>query len=109
MNVVSTKAVGVGTVKKILGERAKDEELGYEQQQSLEHAEKFAQLDEKATAKLVEDLCKVEKLTEETAFKIADVLPRQPETLAAILVKDKVDLTEEELRNVLGILQKTSK
>lgn len=106
MQVLSTDPVNTVVVKKILGDRAKDEELGYEQQQALEHAEKFCKLEEKATAKLAEQLRTQEKLTPEAIVKITDLLPKYPDTLRAILLKDKIDLTDEEVSNVLQIVQK---
>lgn len=106
MDIVSSKPVGLSTVKKILEKRPK-EELGYEQQQALEYVKTFCKLDEKTAAKLVEGLSKQSQLTEETLIKLANILPKRSPTLKAILSKDKIELTDEELSHVFELVKKS--
>ena len=106
MDIVSSRPVSMATVKKILDKRSKDEELGYEQTQSLEYATKFDKFDEKQAIKLVEEIAKNGRVNEETAIKIVDVMPKHLDTLKAILLKDKTELSEEELSHVFSIIQK---
>lgn len=98
MEIKSTKPVPVSDAKEILAKRSGDGELGYEQSQALENAERF--FSEK-TADIIKKLSKNEKISEELAAKIADVRPAKPETLKAILVKDRVELSDEEVDSIL--------
>jgi DNA-directed RNA polymerase subunit F len=99
MDIKSSKPVPVSDAKEILAKRDKDGELGYEQSQALENAERFANPDK--TAKTIKALAKNEKISEELAAKIADVRPTKPATLKALLVKDRVELSDEEVDSVL--------
>jgi DNA-directed RNA polymerase subunit F len=107
MKIVSTKPVSISEVKEILEKRKEGEsELGYEQQQTFEYAEKFARRSRKETASVAEKLMKAnKKLTEEAAIKLADIAPKSMETIKAILLKDKIDLNEEELNDIYKQLQ----
>lgn len=106
MEVVSSKPVSVLYVKEELSKRNGDGELGYEQAQALEHAENTVTLTPAKQAKLVEDLKKVDGMTEEAALKVADIMPKHVSSLKALLLKEKVDLNEE---NLEAIVKMTSK
>ncbi|MBI2079662.1 hypothetical protein HYT84_02770 [Candidatus Micrarchaeota archaeon] len=101
MIVNSSKAVSLAEVKEILKKREGSEELGYEQKQTVEYLDKFADSEKKDADKWMAELMKNERVTLETAVKIVDLKPKRIETLKAILTKDKVDLTEEEMSTVL--------
>ncbi len=101
MNTTSSKAVSLAEAKKIMEKREKDGELGYEQQQALEYLKKFAKDGEEAKVK---EIAKNKKVPHETAVKIADIHPKKPETVKAILLKDRIDLSEEEIAEILKIV-----
>jgi len=105
MNIVSSKPITLSEAKSILEKRKKEADLEYEQQQSLEHAEKFAKIEVKAAKKLVDELMKNEKLSIDTAIKIVDIMPKKPETLKAILLKDKIEMSDEEMTQLLELLK----
>ncbi|MFH2107013.1 MAG: RNA polymerase Rpb4 family protein [Candidatus Micrarchaeota archaeon] len=106
MKVTSSHPVSLAEVEELLSKRKKeDEELAYEQQQSLEHAEKFKKGSAKDAEKLVALITKNnEKISQETAVKIADIMPKKLETLKAILIKDKISLSDEEVDDVFKLL-----
>ena len=106
MNITSSKPITLSEAKDILEKRKGEAELEYEQQQAFEHTEKFATLDSKTAKKLVIELMKNEKLSIDAAIKIVDIMPKKPETLKAVLLKDKIDMTDEELNQILGLLNK---
>ncbi len=103
MDIKSSKAVTVSEAKEILAKRKEDGELGYEQSQALENAEKYAKYDPEKARKLVEEIAKG-KIPHETAIKIVDVCPDNAATLRAILVKDRIELSEEEINEILKSL-----
>ncbi|MFN7991596.1 MAG: RNA polymerase Rpb4 family protein [Candidatus Micrarchaeia archaeon] len=104
MEIKSSKAVTVSEAREIMAKRKEDGELGYEQQQALDNSEKFAKLDSEKAGKMVEALVKSGKLNHETAIKVADICPDNPATLRAILVKDRIELSEDEINGILKIV-----
>ncbi len=101
MEVKSSRPVSVSEAKEIMARRKEDGELGYEQSQSLENAERFAKLDSDKARKAVQKLMENPKISEEMAVKIVDICPENPATLKAVLVKDRVELSDEEIGSIL--------
>lgn len=103
----NSEPVSESEVKVILEKRkGNEEELAYEQAQALEHAERYAELTPAKAKKLIEDIRKNERIPIETAIKITEIMPKQTSTLKAILIKDKVELNDEELGAVLKLTAK---
>lgn len=100
MEVKSSKAVTAAEARAILAARKEGGELGYEQAQALENLEITANADPKKVAGLKEKLT-AGKVTAEMAVKLIDVKPESAPTVRAILSKDKVELTEEEINEIL--------
>jgi DNA-directed RNA polymerase subunit F len=101
MNVRGTKPVTVAEARELLSERKEIGELGYEQSQALEHAEKFTRFDTAKAKKAVSAIMKAGKVSESIAVKIVDICPENAATLKAILTKDKVELSEEEMNDII--------
>ena len=106
MRVISSKPVPMAEVLSVLEERKKEEEeLGYEQANALDHAEKFVKCDsKKAEAVLKKVKAASPKIDEETAVKIVDVMPGNEETLKAILLKNKIEISDEEIKDLMKAL-----
>ena len=106
MEIKSSKPLTLSEVNDILLKRKEEGELGYEQSHLSEYCEKFVKKDVKAAQKLAKELMKASnKINEETAVKIADIAPKKADTLKAILLKDKIELNEEELNEILKLLE----
>lgn len=103
MRIVSSKPIPMAEVLEVLSERKKGgEELGYEQANALEHAENFAGCDrKKAEAVLKKVKAASPKIDDETAVKIVDIMPKTEETLKAILLKNKIEISAEEIRDIM--------
>lgn len=101
MKIVSTKPLSLTDVKDAIEEREKQGQLSYEQQQALEHAKKFASEKAKEDHALAKKLGSNEKLTQDMVTKIVDIKPKKPETLKLILAKDKIELSEEEIAEII--------
>lgn len=105
MKTTSSNPVSVAEAKEMINKRIKDGELNYEQTLAIEHAEKFANGTSKALKKKAEDIVKKnEKVPMETAVKIVDIAPKTLSTIKAIMLKDKVELTDEELAEILKLI-----
>lgn len=101
MDIKSSKSIPVSEVHDILSKRKDDGELGYEQSQALEHSERFATVKSDQVKKIIGVLVENKKITTEIATKIVDVWPSNSSTLKAILVKDRIELSDDEIASVL--------
>lgn len=97
----TSKPLSLEEAKEMLKRREKEGELGYEQQQALEYLEKFAKKDSEAKIKV---LMKMGKFSLETAVKLADIGPKKADTVRAILIKDNVNLTDEEVNEIVKLV-----
>ncbi|MCK4319798.1 hypothetical protein KAW38_04485 [Candidatus Micrarchaeota archaeon] len=101
MKTESMEPVPLSVVYKMLKKREKEGEIGYEQENALEHAKKFAGK-EKEELELVENL-KQMKIPAETAVNIVNVKPTKKDTLQSILIRENVELSEEEIKKIIKI------
>jgi DNA-directed RNA polymerase subunit F len=101
MQIKSSKPLSVSEAKEILAARKEDGELGYEQSQALENSERFADADPKKAKKLIEAVAEIGKLSTDVATKIVDIRPGSAATLRAILVKDRVEISEDAVNGIL--------
>ncbi|MBI5227632.1 hypothetical protein HY988_03530 [Candidatus Micrarchaeota archaeon] len=101
MKIKESKPVSGVVAKEILEERKKENELGYEQGQALENLEKFTKLTATKAADMVKKLVKEGKVSPESAIKIVDVGPTNPAVLKAILSKDKIELSDDEITQII--------
>lgn len=87
-------------------ERALDEdrEMRYELARAIEHVNRFAILDAEESRELVEDLRELEKVDEPTAYKIADLLPKDRDELRAVFAQERYTLSGEELDDILNVV-----
>ena len=105
MEVKSSRPAAYSEVKEILeGRKKEQEQLGYEQTQSLENLEKFTKFSKAETEKLVEKIAKAGKLNDDQAVKVVDVRPGNPGTLRAVLAKDRVEVSDEQVKEILDLL-----
>jgi DNA-directed RNA polymerase subunit F len=100
------KYLTLAEVKKILENAQKERELSYEQKLALEHAQKFSKLSVSKAKDLIEDLQKLERITDPLIYKIADLLPSELEDLKALFAKERFTLSNEELNTILGLVKK---
>jgi len=89
-------------------DRAADEEreLRYELARAIDHVNRFAVLDPEESRELVEELLELEKVDESTAFKIADLLPRNRDELRAVYAQERYSLSGDELDAILDVVAK---
>jgi DNA-directed RNA polymerase subunit F len=88
-------------------ERALDEdrEMPYELARAIDHVNRFATLDPEESRELVEELLELDKVDEPTAFKIADVLPKDRDELRAVYAQERYTLSGDELDDILGVVR----
>lgn len=105
--MVKEEYLSLADVKELL-EKEKDnrEELMPEQKLALSHADAFAKLSRTKVKKLVAELVKMDQMSEPNAYKIADLMPEEPEEVRAIFSKERFTLTKEETDQVLKLVRK---
>jgi DNA-directed RNA polymerase subunit F len=105
MKVNSTSPASVSKIKELLEKRADaEEELGYEQQNALEHGVEFAELTSKKVDSLAAKLKKeFPALSEEAAFKMAEILP--PSVALVRMIASNPELSEEDAQKIISALK----
>ncbi|HOI14508.1 MAG TPA: RNA polymerase Rpb4 family protein [Methanoculleus sp.] len=80
------------------------EEMSYELRKSIEHANHLSRTSSEKARGLVGELMKLEKMKEEIAYRIANLMPRTRDELRAIYAKERFNLTTEELDEILDLV-----
>ncbi|MCK9297843.1 RNA polymerase Rpb4 family protein [Methanoculleus sp. YWC-01] len=81
-----------------------EEEMSYELRKSIEHANHLSKASSERARALVDELIKLEKMKEEIAYRIANLMPRTRDELRAIYAKERFNLTTEELDEILDLV-----
>jgi DNA-directed RNA polymerase subunit F len=100
------RIVSLEEVKNILTKEEKDRELSYEKRLALDHAKSFSKLNITTTKKLIKDLQKMERISEQIAYKIAELLPQHPDDVRAIFAKERFNLEEKEINEIIELVTK---
>jgi DNA-directed RNA polymerase subunit F len=82
----------------------KGEEMSYELRKSIEHANHLSKTSAEKARDLVDELLKLEKMKEDIAYRIANLMPRTRDELRAIYAKERFTLTTEELDEILDLV-----
>lgn len=108
--VIGEELLTVSEAKALLSEveadRAADpdREMRYELARSIEHVNRFTVLTPEDARALVSDLEELEKVTESTAYKIADLLPRDRDELRSVYAQERYSLSGDELDEILNVV-----
>ncbi|RLI85636.1 MAG: RNA polymerase Rpb4 [Archaeoglobales archaeon] len=93
-------------MEKIAEVRQKKGELLYETRRALKHLRTFAKLPSDKAREVVEELMKLPFVSKETAVKIVDMMPQNPDEVRLIYAKEKVTLKAEDIESILEILNR---
>jgi len=107
--VEKEKPVSLTEVYKILRERKKIGELGYEQRLAYDYAQKFKSLSPKKAENLMKELLELGKIREHQAVSIIDLMPETEEDVRLIFAKERTPLDDEDIRQILEIVRKYKK
>jgi len=103
------RLVSIPEVKKVLESTQQSRELTYEQKLALEHATYSAKTDPRNAQKLVEELRKIERITDGIAYKIVEIWPEHPDDVKAIFAKERFTLKEDEVEGILKLVSRHGK
>ncbi len=87
-------------------EGEEEEEIRYERRKAHEHTTKFAKLGAGKSRTLINELLRLEKMKEEIAVRIADLMPKSANEVRAIYAKERFTLTEADLEKILDLVTK---
>jgi DNA-directed RNA polymerase subunit F len=112
MKLVSEKSVTLLEVNDLLRKRHKEStgEFPYEQQNTLDYSEKFVDRITPAKAKeLRKELSDLKFLSEEQIVTLINILPKKDEVTKACLTGEKLDVTEDQVKEVTKIIKPYAK
>ena len=98
------KVVSLSEVKKMLEKDEGERELSYEQRLALEHAKHFNVVSQKEDVKIMKKLMQIERINENLAAKITELIPRSETEVRAIFAKERFNLEPEEIKEILETL-----
>ncbi|HEV8361708.1 MAG TPA: RNA polymerase Rpb4 family protein [Candidatus Thermoplasmatota archaeon] len=107
-SVTEGRLLTLSEVRELLEEAERTRgELSYEQKLALDHARSFAlKLSGAKARELVERLRKVsDKVSEQHAVKMADLLPTHPDDVRVIFAKERFQLEKDEMDKILETVQ----
>ena len=105
MEVNDEKVTNWVEVKKILLKKEKENELGYEQKNALDHLRKFCKISEAKANKIISELRQIEKLKDKHIANIVNFLPENQEELRILFANERVVLTNEDKKKILKIVK----
>jgi DNA-directed RNA polymerase subunit F len=112
MKMLSEKPVTLLEVNEILKKRHKEStgEFPYEQQNTLDYSEKFTERLPAAKAKeLKKELSALGFLTAEQIVTLLNILPKKDDATKACLTGEKLDVTEEQVKEVTKVIKPYAK
>jgi len=98
--------VTLAEVRDLLEAENTKRELLPTQKNALDHGLAVAPLSLEDTKSIQEEVSKLEGVTESTATKIADMLPRYPEEVRAIFSKERVNLEPETITSIIDTVSR---
>ena len=104
--IVSEEEVTLPRVKKLLSQRAKESELSFQQNITLEHASGFSKMAPAVADKLLVRLMKNFNLTRAQAVQVVNIAPTTPEEMRTILDARSTDITDEQIGEIVDIVKK---
>ncbi len=111
MRVVSEKIVPLFEVGAIMKKRQKEgEALSYEQQNTLEYAEKFGEkLSAEKYKELEKELEALGFLSQRQVAKLCDILPKKEDEMRAVLTQEKSEVTADQEKELAKVMKKYAK
>ena len=104
---MSERYVSLAGVKSMLeAEEGKREEISQAQRSALEHSQTVEKLSVEDTEKLIAEVKEFDFVTDFTAYKIADLLPKYPEDVRAVFAKERVTLEADTIKKIIDIVDK---
>jgi len=112
MKLVSEKPITLLEINELLKKRHKESsgEFPYEQQNTLDYSEKFTDRLSMAKVKeLKKELAELKFLSPEQIVTLVNILPKKDDVTKACLTGEKLDVTEEQVKEVTKVVKPYAK
>ena len=76
------------------------------QKAALDHAQTVCSISLDQANAIIDEVKKIDIVTDAVALKIADLLPRYPEDVRAIFSKERVTLEPQQIQQIIDIVEK---
>ena len=107
MSEEEPRYVSLSEVKELLSKESEERELRYEQSLALSHAEAFVKLSLEDTKDLIEELMEeFDFVKEESAYKLADILPEDKNGVRAVFQQDRFTPSDDEAEKIINTIKK---
>ncbi|MCL2786817.1 MAG: hypothetical protein FWD81_06345 [Methanomassiliicoccaceae archaeon] len=103
---MAERYVGLSEVKELLDSESGEKELCIAQRSALEHSQALVTLSAADVKALTAEVRGLSFMTEYAAYKIGDILPKYPEDVRAIFAKERVNLSAEDIKQIIEIVGK---
>ncbi len=103
---LSERYVPLAEVRDLLAAAAEERELLASQNAALTHAQAVCTISLDDAQKLIEEVSKLDDVTDAIAVKIADLLPQYPEDVRAIFQKERINLEKDQIDQIISIVEK---
>jgi len=104
---MSEKYVSLADVKVMLeSENDSGRDLCSAQRSALEHSQAMVALSAEDIESLTGEIRALSFMTEYAAYKIGDILPKHPEDVRAIFTKERVNLSADDIKQIIEIVGK---
>ena len=104
---LNKKYLTISEVKNILKKIEKERnEISYEQRIALDHANKFAELPTQKIKGLIKELMELDYIEESHVYKLVDLLPDTNDDIKTIFAKERINLNDDKINDILNIINK---
>lgn len=106
---MSEQYVTLAQVRELL--EAEAEIRGYDnllqsQKAALDHAQTVCSISLEQANAIIDEVKRIDIVSDAVALKIADLLPRYPEDVRAIFSKERVTLEPQQIQQIIDIVEK---
>ncbi|MBI2971571.1 MAG: hypothetical protein HYY37_04115 [Candidatus Aenigmarchaeota archaeon] len=109
MELINEEDVGIPEAKRIMDERKKERDLGYEQKICYEYLEKLPKLSAAKLKSMTEELGTIAILKPRYIALIVSMLPETEEEVDMLFSKERTNLKKEEVKHIVEIVTKHKK
>ena len=106
MKILDEREIDTNEAKKIMEEKKKSRELTYEQNTCFEYLEKIPVVKDEKIDKMREELSSIQILKPRYVKIICNMLPETEEDVLSLFMKERTNLTKEEMAQIAEIVKK---
>ena len=103
---MTEKYINLADVREMLEAESNSKELCIAQRSALEHSQALTSLSADDISKLTAEIRELKFMTDYAAYKIGDILPKYPEDVRAIFAKERVNLSADDIKQIIEIVGK---